>query len=196
VGELDAAFLSREDELRRQIARNMLLLRRSEEHRRDLEKISSMLYRCDIAESPRFVRFLNRSGSQYPSGRGQEAVARRWLKAMPFNYRYFEISSESILPGNEEDYRWGYALSEEYVRELGFAVEPPMVEIPSRRSIHTVFKNSGGRGSFSPSLLQYALDYAAERGVSVFGPVYGVLLASIEEEEGLTGYFEAWLPIE
>ena len=90
----------------------------------------------------------------------------------------------------------GYALSEEYVRELGFAVEPPMVEIPSRRSIHTVFNNSGGRGSFSPSLLQYALDYAAERGVSVFGPVYGVLLASIEEEEGLTGYFEAWLPIE
>ena len=30
----------------------------------------------------------------------------------------------------------------------------------------------------------------------LFGPICGVLLASVMENDVLTGYFEAWLPIE
>ena len=71
-----------------------------------------------------------------------------------------------------------------------------MAVIPSRKSIHTIFKNSGGRGCFAPSLLQYAIDYAEERSIRIFGPICGILLASVMENDVLTGYFEAWLPIE
>lgn len=196
TGELDGIFTGKEEELRATIRRCELLLRRSEEYRRDLKKIDSLLYRCELSDSPELVRYLNRTGSSYSSGRGMESVARQWLKAMPFNYRYFELPSESILPGREEDYCWGYALTRDYVEELDFPVVPPMAAVPSRRSLHTVFRNSGGRGNFSPSLLQYALDYAREQGLALTGPVYGVLLASVMENDALTGYFEAWLPVE
>ena len=196
VDELARMMEGKEEELRETIARSQLLLRRSAEHRQDLEKIDALLYRCEISDSPELVRFINRIGSEYLRSPLQQEAARRWLKVMPFNQRYFEMAGESALPGSEEDYRWGYSLSAAYADALDFQVTPPMVRIPSRRSIHTVFKNNGGQGGFSPSLLQYALDYAARAGLPVFGPIHGVLLASVMEDGRLTGYFEAWLPVE
>ena len=123
-------------------------------------------------------------------------TAKKWLEVLPFNNRYFEMSGDAILPGREDDYRWGYSLSADYVKELDFRPAPPMVSFPSRKCIHTVFKNSGGKGGFSPALLQYALDFARKEGIAVFGPIHGVLLCSVMENGALTGYFEAWIPIE
>ena len=193
---LDALFEKKEEELRASIRRSELLLRRSAEHREDLEKTRTLLYKCEICESPELIRFINRAGDEYFTGGGAGQHAKKWLTALPFNRRYFEMSSEVYLPGKEKDYRWGYALTRDYAELLEFEISPPMVLVPSRRCIHTVFKNSGGRGGFSPSLLQYALDFAEARGINVFGPIYGVLLASVMENDTLTGYFEAWLPIE
>ena len=106
------------------------------------------------------------------------------------------MNADAPLPGSEDSYRWGFSLTRDYVDALRFEVVPPMAVIPSRKSIHTIFKNSGGRGCFAPSLLQYALDYADARDIRIFGPICGVLLASVMENDVLTGYFEAWLPIE
>lgn len=196
AGELAGLFERKEDELRAQIRRAELLLRRSAQHRADLETIDRLLYKCEISESPALVRFIDRIGRNYMTDAVTNETAKRWLEALPFNHRYFEMPGDALMPGVEEDYRWGYCLSEEYVAELGFEVRPPMIRLPSRRSIHTVFKNSGGKDGFSPSLLQYTLDFARENGIAVFGPIHGVLLCSVEEEAGLTGYFEAWIPIE
>lgn len=193
---LEGLFESKEDELRQTIERCQLLLLRSEQHREDLRKTRELLYRCEVSDSPQFVRFINREGKEYFRGQGTERFARQWLGAMPFNRRYFEISGDAFLPGREEDYSWGYSLTMDYVQRLDFEIQPPMTVMPRRRSIHTVFKSSGGRNGFAPALLQYALDYAAENGFTVFGPIHGVLLASVMEDDGLTGYFEAWLPIE
>ncbi len=194
--ELSGLLALKEDELRATIERCRLLLRRSEQHRSDLSKISSLLYRCEIAESPEFVRFINRVGNDYDIGSDLKGLAQQWLKALPFNYRYFEMNADAVLPGTEDSFRWGFSLTRDYADALHFDVVPPMAVIPSRRSIHTVFKNSGGRGGFAPRLLQYALDYAERNDIRVFGPVCGVLLASIMEGDTLTGYFEAWIPIE
>ena len=194
--ELGELFALKEEELRAHIRRCQLLLRRSEEHRASLEMIDSLLYKCEIADSPEFVRFIDRVGSNYMTDPLTNECAKKWLEVLPFNNRYFEMSGEAVLPGREDDYRWGYSLSAEYVEELGFQVSPPMIRFPSRKCIHTVFKNSGGKGSFSPSLLEYALEYARREGIIVFGPIHGVLLCSVMENDALTGYFEAWIPIE
>ena len=196
VTELDGMLADKETELRETIARAQLQLRRMEEHRQDLECIDRLLYRCEISDSPEFVRFINRVGNEYDIGGGLKGLARQWLKALPFNHRYFEMNADAPLPGSEESYRWGFSLTREYVDALQFEVVPPMAVIPSRKSIHTIFKNSGGRGCFAPSLLQYALNFADERDIRIFGPICGVLLASVMENDVLTGYFEAWLPIE
>lgn len=196
TGSLSSLFEKKEDELRAQIRRCELLLRRSAEHRAELETIDRLLYKCEIAQSPELVRFINRTGENYLVNPTTQEAARQWLSVLPFNHRYFEMSGESLMPGSEEDYRWGYCLSMDYVRELDFEIKPPMIRCPSRKSIHTVFKNSGGRGGFSPSLLQYSLDFAREQGIIAYGPIHGVLLASVMENDVLTGYFEAWIPIE
>lgn len=195
VGDITDMFEYKETELGATIRRCELLLRRSQQHRAELAKIPDLLYKCEISQSPRLLRYINRVGEEYPSSENLERLARQWLQAMPFNHRYFEIASEQSLPGREQDYRWGFSLREDYVKELEFSDAPPMVWIPARKCIHTVFK-SHGKGSFSPKLLDYALDYAKQEGIPVFGPIHGILLASVLEEDNFSGYFEAWLPIE
>ncbi len=196
VAELDGMLDAKEEELRAVIERTQLQLRRLEQHRRDLGRIETLLYRCEISDSPEFIRFINRVGDAYDIGGGLKGLARQWLRALPFNSRYFEMNADAPLPGSEDSYRWGFSLTREYADALRFEVSPPMAVIPSRKSIHTIFKNPGGRGGFAPSLLQYAIDFAEERGIRIFGPICGILLASVLENDVLTGYFEAWLPIE
>lgn len=191
ISELNALFLGKEEELRATIRRCQLLLQRSEEHRRNLERIPALLYRCELCESPEMVRYLNRFGTAYSKESGFEALARRWLGALPFNDRYFEMD-DCYASG----YSWGFSLTRAYVEALDFDISAPMTVLPPRRSVHTIFKNPGGKGSFSPALLDYARDYAAANGLTVTAPPCGVLLASVLENDTLTGYFEAWLPIE
>ena len=196
AGDLSELFSLKEEELRAQIRRCELLLKRSAEHRAELALIDRLLYKCEIAQSPEYIRFIDRIGQNYMTDSVTNETAKAWLEALPFNHRYFEMPSEAVMPGNEDDYRWGYSLSAEYAGELGFTVKPPMIRFPSRKCIHTVFKNSGGKGGFSPSLLEYTLEYARKEGIAVYGPIHGTLLCSVMEDGVLTGYFEAWIPID
>ena len=187
-------FQYKEDELRATIRRCQLLLRRSEEHRAQMERLPSLLGRCELGESPVRLCYINRVGNEYPTGEHLERFARQWLRALPFNHRYFEISEDALFGGEEDDYRWGFSLEEDYVRELDFPTEAPMEQIPSKFSIHTAFR-SRGKGNFSPRHLDYALNWAEEQGLHVRGPAQGVLVASLLEDGELCGYFECWIPV-
>lgn len=191
--ELDDIFLYKEDELRSTIRRCQLLLRRSEEHRAQLALLPALLGKCEISDSPRLLRYINRVGDQYPTGEGLDSFARQWLRAMPFNHRCFEISQKGLENGLD-DTRWGFSLGEDYVRELEFPMDPPMESIESQRSIHTVFR-SRGKGNFSPQHLDYALDWARREHYTIDGPARGLLVASLLEGDELCGYFECWIPI-
>ncbi len=192
--DLQDIFQYKEDELRATIHRCELLLRRSQEHREQLRRVPELLGKCELAESPWRLCFINRVGNEYPSGEGLERFARQWLRAMPFNHRYFEISEKALFEGAEDDYRWGFSLEEDYVRALDFSREPPMEAIDPKLSIHTVFR-SRGKGKFSPRHLDYALEWAEEQGLRVCGPAQGVLVESLLEEGELCGYFECWIPV-
>lgn len=196
ISELDRLFVHKDDELRALIKRCELLLKRSQEYRDDLSKAKTLLYQCEIEESPRAIHFLNREGSEYALGAESEWAARRWLTAMPFNRRCFEIDRGDLRAAGQEECRWGFSLTMDYAAALDFPTVKPMTISEPHMSIHTVFKSSGGRNGFAPSLLGYALDFAETNGLRVSAPVHGVLLASIMEQGMLTGYFEAWLPVE
>lgn len=193
--DLQDIFMYKEDELRSTIRRCEMLLRRSEEYRTQLEGIKEHLGVCELGESPALVRFINRVGNEYPTGEGLEQFARQWLRAMPFSHRYFEISREALMGGDEMDFRWGFSLEPEYVRELDFPVEPPVEAVEPGPAIHTYFR-SRGKNNFSARHLDYALEWAKEQGLTVTGPAQGTLVASILEEDQLGGYFECWIPVE
>lgn len=193
--ELSVLFQEKEDELRATIQRAQLLLERAEEHRGDLEKIKRLLGKCEISESPEYIRYINRYTDNFDTSPALQKLSHDWLDLMPFVHRCFEIAEIDLKRGNGKDYKWGLSLSMDYVRRLNVSTEPPVLHVPAcKRCIHSVFKSSG-KGNFSPQLLGYVVDYAIFHSLSICGPARGNLLASVLEGDALTGYFEVWLPV-
>ncbi len=192
LGEL---FLKKEDELRAAIARCELLLRRSEEYRKDLQLSKDMLGVCEIAESPEYIRYLNRYTDTYRNSPALQKLSHDWLGLMPFTRRCFEIEKEDLLSEGGKDYAWGLSLGMPYVKLLNVSTAPPVVHIPAQLSLHSVFTNTG-KGNFSPQLIRYMVDYCEAHDLTICGPARGNLLCSVAEGDGLTGYFDVWIPIE
>jgi len=106
VSEISSLFEYKETELRATIRRCELLLKRSEQHRSELERLPRLLNRCEVADSPELVRYINRVGDEYQKGNGLERLARQWLSLMPFIHRYFAMSGFNPRTGEQEGYRW------------------------------------------------------------------------------------------
>lgn len=181
-------------QLRDQIRRNELLVRRAREHRADLARLDSQVGQCILRDSPEIVRYLNRRGDLYDSSQELQSISQAWLEYMPFTHRCFELPVSSISrEGNRTQVNWGFSLTPDYVRELGVKVQPPLACLESQPSIYTVF-TSVGKDRFSPSKLRHVLQYAAEHQLTPIGNVRGNLLASVQYNGKLTGFFEAWVP--
>ena len=190
--DITAMFLSKEQELEAAIRRSQLLLLRSREYRQDIEKLSQ-LGKFNVADSPAGAFYLNRYGDEYASD--PAPLAHKWLEVMPFNHRYFQFSEGALRGQDPNGYQWGYFLSDSYVKELKLEVEAPMKWLAPERSLHTVCKSSG-KGRFGAAMLSPAVEYAKQHGIRIKGPAKGTLLASLYDENELSGYFEVWIPIE
>lgn len=183
-------------ELRAQIRRNELLVRRAREHQADLLRLKNQLGQCILRESPEIVRYINRYNYKYDNSESLHAVSQEWLEYMPFTHRCFEMPVEDICDKRGEGrFSWGFSLTPDYVRELGVKMRPPVVHLKSQPCIYTVF-TSAGKGNFSPHKLEYAVDFAEKRGLKLTGDARGNLLASVLEDGELTGFFEVWIPYE
>ena len=181
-----------EASMARELHRRELLLERIRRQRESLENVRTLLDRCEVAEGPELVYYLNRHNFDYESDSAFHTLSRRWLKYMPFSKRYFEVEG-SLVPGSM--YSWGFSLEPKYVEEFGVEVKPPIKKRPGVRSIHSAFKSSG-KNAFSPKHLEYMYKYAKKQGLTPCGSAYGTLVCSVLENNRLTGFFEAWLPIE
>lgn len=194
--EVSDQLEEKEEQLREQNRRNELLIQRAQEHRADLARLESQAGRCDLRESPKVLRYFNRRGDLYDAGQALQDVSQTWLAYMPFAHRCFEMPAGAIA---REDSRahvsWGFSMTPGYVRELGVQVQPPLAWVESRPCIYTVF-TSVGKDCFSPRRLQYVLQYAADHHLTPTGAVQGNLLASVQYQGRLTGFFEAWIPYE
>ena len=183
-------------ELRAQIRRNELLVRRAGEHQADLGRMKNQLWKCVLRQSPEIVRYIHRYNYIYDKSEALQRLSQQWLNYMPFTPRCFEMPVEDIsCKRGEGNFSWGFSLTLDYVRELGVKVEPPVVHLDSRPSIYTVF-TSAGKDNFSPQLLEYVMDFATDNGLRLKGEVRGNLLASVVDNGCLTGFFEAWIPYE
>jgi DNA-binding transcriptional MerR regulator len=183
-------------QLRAQIRRNELLVRRAREHRADLGRLKNQLWQCVLRDSPEIVRYIHRYNYIYDNSAALQALSQQWLEYMPFTHRCFEMPVEDISDQKGEGrFSWGFSLTPDYVRELGVKVEPPVVHLDSQPCIYTVF-TSAGKGHFSPRKLEHVVDFARENGLRLKGDARGNLLASVLEEGQLTGFFEVWVPYE
>ncbi len=183
-------------QLRAEIRRNELLVRRAREHQADLTRLKPQLGQCVLRESPVMLRYINRHNYTYDNSDAVQVVSQEWLEYMPFTHRCFEMPVEDISDKKGEGrFRWGFSLTPDYVRELGVKVRPPAAYLDSRPCVYTVFTSSG-KGNFSPRKLSYVVDFAAERRLKLKGEVRGYLHASVHDEGKLTGFFEAWIPYE
>jgi len=183
-------------ELRAEIRRNELLVRRAREHQADLLRLKNEQGKCVLRVSPVMVRYINRYNEKYDNSDAVQVVGKEWLEYMPFTHRCFEMPVEDISDKRREGrFSWGFSLTPDYVRELGVKVRPPAVYLKSQPCIYTVFTSSG-KGNFSPHKLEYVVDFAKKNGLKLTGDARGNLLASVLEEGKLTGFFEVWVPYE
>lgn len=184
------------EELRAQIRRNEMLVRRAGEHRADLGRLKNQLWQCVLRDSPEIVRYLHRYNYIYDKSEELQRLNQQWLGYMPFTHRCFEMPVEDICcQRGEGSFSWGFSLTPDYVRELGVKVEPPVVHLDSQPCVYTVF-TSAGKDGFSPRLLKYVMDFAQSNGLTLKGEARGNLLASVLDGGELTGFFEAWIPYE
>lgn len=190
------SFLKKELEYEAIIKRTQLLLKHSKFHRMHLDMIPDRLGKCEIAYRPAHIHFINRYTEDFTDDPVLHHLAQEWLEIMPFTHRYFEAQVENIELKDGADYTWGMELSMDYAKELGISVTPPLIYEESCKCIHALFQSSG-KGNFSSKHLHFMLDYAKEHNLKVCGNASGILIASVRDEHDvLTGYFEAWIPIE
>ena len=192
-GLLDMLDEKRE-EIEETIRHQKLLLQQINQHVDGISKVREYIGKCDLSMSPDIVSYLNRYNFLYDNSPEVQKLSRQWMKYMPFAKRYFEISKEGIL-GNGEDYAWGFSLDMPYAEEFDAPICPPVTHYPPQKCIHSAFKSTG-KNAFTPRHLDYVMDYAEEKGLKLSGGARGNLVCSVFEDNGVTGYFEVWLPVE
>ena len=194
--ELSATLEDKEEELEKALRRQQLLLERLRLHRLEMKRGREMLGKCDVVMSRDTICFMNRHNFAYVDDPALTGLNQAWLRYMPFVRRCFEIRLQD-LPGGEGEgnFSWGMSLNPKYAREFPVLCQPPVKFLPAKLCAHTVFKSSG-KNAFSPRHLEPLMEYAAENGYRVCDHAYGNLLCSVLEEEGQTGYFEVWIPVE
>lgn len=183
----------KQTELEESIRHQELLLERMKQHYHEVLHVKQMLGKCEIAQSPEIVCYLNRFGASYDKNNEKQNLSKEWLQYMPFLQRYFEMHREpgQLRPGS---FAWGFSLSMEYTREFSVAVNPPVVHMPAETCIHSAFKSSG-KNAFTPRHIDYLYDYAEQNGYTPAGDARGILVCSVLENNSNTGYFEVWLPV-
>ena len=193
-GSLRDALDRKTEEIGELAQRYQLLYERLLRQQLTMENVEGLLGRCEIAMGPDFIYYLNRHNFEYESDSALQTISRRWLKYMPFSTRYFECPAVRS-GGGEDRYSWGFSLDRHYVDIFQVPCEPPVTHMPSRVCIHSAFKSSG-KNAFSPRHMDYMFRYARQNGLTPAGNAFGNLVCSVLDNNRLTGFFEAWLPID
>ena len=181
-------------EIRDDIRHQTMLLERSEQYFSAMDRVRTMLGRCDLVYSPELYRYLNRFNADYENIAELQDLSYQWLQYMPFVNRSFEIERADLENGTD-NYAWGYSMGIDFVEKLRVPLDPPVKHLCSEPSVHAVFA-SAGKDEFSPRRLGFVMDYIRESGLSLAGDARGNLVCSVMENEQLTGYFEVWVPVE
>ncbi len=194
--ELSSALTAKETDLKQMIYLQQLKLERLQAHLLEMRRGLDMLDRCEIAMSPEVMCFMNRRNLDYAEDPARIFLTQEWLKYMPLIRRCFEILPED-LPGRggEGNVTWGLAIGPDENREFPLTIREPVRQLSPEKCIHSVFK-SPGTDLFSPELLRYIMNYAAEHDLTVCGGAYGQLIFTVREGDSPAGYYEVWIPIE
>lgn len=193
-GELQQILSRKEDEIIKKINYQEMLLKCLHSKIEFMERGKKTLNQCEVGMSPEFIRIINRNNYRFTEEPTMLKIERAWSDYFPFINRSFEVAQD-VLEHGGEDFSWGYAMFPYYEEALNVKVKPPIERIPARKCIHCLLKKSGKYG-FSPATLSPMLVYAAEHNLKIAGAGFGMLLCSVKENGIITGYFDAWIPVE
>lgn len=195
IDDLRNRFREKEQEYQETITRTQMMLHLAQSYQKYWDMIPDEIGKCGIKERSAHVHFANRFTEDFSDDPEIHNLSMEWLGHMPFARRYFEVPVDDARHKRSEDYTWGLSIPVEYIDALGVEIRPPLIYEGPCKCIHTCFKSSG-KGAFSSKHIQYMIDYAKENNLKIYGNAAGILLASVIDHGALTGFFEAYLPIE
>jgi DNA-binding transcriptional MerR regulator len=184
------------DEILMSLRRQGMLLERIRGHSENVARIKDYIGRCDLRDCKEHIYYLNRFNHAYDNGPQLRTLNRAWSKYMPFTKRYFEVKKDDLL-GKGSDYAWGFSMGMKYVEAFNIPVTAPVVHKKPQLCVHSAFKSSG-KDAFTARRLDFMRDFALKNRLVVSDRAFGNLVCSVLDEEkgAITGYFEAWLPVE
>ena len=191
--DLVARLSARSGEISESMRYQELLLARMRSLTDSIVRVKGGVGVCDLRTNREFLYYLNRKNEIFEDTPALRSLNEEWSRFMPFTKRLFYIGSDT-LEGEKDDYRWGYSIGMEYVSYFSIEAVPPVSLMQENLCVHTTFTSQGG-GGFTARRIDFMKAYAAENKLSPRGFAFGNLICSVMEDNLLTGYFEAWMPV-
>ena len=192
--DLGTRLISRSEEISEGIRYREMLLARMNSLTDSIARVKEGVGICDLRQNREFLYYLNRKNEKFDDSPVLRYLNEEWSRYMPFTKRVFYIE-EDALSGRNNDYRWGYSIGTKYVSYFSVKSELPVKKMPKNLCVHAAFISHGNSG-FTARHLDFMKAYAEENGYKLLGFAFGNLVCGVKEESLLTGYFEAWMPIE
>ena len=192
--DLVARLMDRSEQISQDVRYHEMLLSRMHGLTESIIGIKNGVGVCNLRKNREFLYYLNRGNEVFENTAGLQSLNEEWSFYMPFTKRLFYIDADAFK-GENDDYRWGYSIGMEYASHFSIEAVPPVGRMPENLCIHAAFAGHSKDG-FTARRLDFMQEYAKANGLTLKGFAFGNLICSVMEENLLTGYFEAWMPVE
>lgn len=168
------------------------------QQRADLERIGSLLHRCEITASPRLWILIDQIGQNLDESKEISDLIQAWMKELPFVYSASVVPRKAVVRDSKHmDRKSGFCVEEDMAIRLSLAEGEKVEKIDYKHSIHTIT-----RLSEEEPLMEHVLNYAEENGLEITGDAVGRCLVKTGEHgcqdkqiKPKAVYYEYWIPI-
>lgn len=196
LGDILEKMEASKQELEEEIRKSMMLLHKLEELSREVQRLESRLYRCELVDRPGLYRIKQTDKNDLLDTKGLEGTINALMEMLPYSYYCFRIERDSIE--SEEallNYNWGLSISEDEARQLGIALDGHLEYIPPSRCVSSVILSPQSE-HFSKESFRFMLTYVDEHHYAINGAVTGRLILTENHEGVKRSFLEMHIPIE
>ena len=201
--EVAAQVRARKQEVFAQIRDLNRTLWSLDQYEAGLVLVDRLLGRCEMAERPKMLLFINQKGQSLDVSEEALLQLRRWTRHLDIVSNASVVPCESFLePDVPRERISGFCIPAATARQFGVSADGPLVRtLPAQRCLHTVVCLDGPAED-TRRLFGTAIDYMRQNGLRVCGDAVGRILSVIKEgynekeHTPLATYYEYFIPVQ
>lgn len=167
-------------------------------HIKVLKDMPLLMNEYRIVTRPACYYYINRhyNGDEIQFIKSQNEELEQCIKNYTFVENVYCVKKDWYSEERrKEEFQWGFTIKKRWADALELPILPEMEYAPERKALYTFIK-ANNQLLFSPKLLEPALEYMSRQNYKLVGDIWGVLIATVQEEGEEIRYLEVWIPIE